>query len=117
MGFKWTTRPDEVFPAGYEAYTQAIHDQIVRLANAYAPLITEDMQRNAGWQDDTGLARASLRSEVYDLVDSIVIAFGHGVDYGKYLETVRAGSLGIVGPTLDKWSEIVWQEVQQLMGH
>lgn len=116
MGFKWTKTPTDTFVPGFEAYRQALHGAILRLANAYAPLITEDMQRNASWKDDTGLARASLHSEVYDLVDSIVIAFGHGVDYGQFLETVRAGSLGIVGPTLDKWSGIIWDKVEQLLG-
>ncbi len=116
MPFKWTKAPSEVFPAGYEAWAEAIRDELVALAEGLAGEIVREMQTDAPWEDRTGLARESLYAEVVDMTHQILIAFGHGVEYGKFLETVRAGSLGIVGPTLDKWSIIVWNRVQQLLG-
>ena len=117
MGFKWTRSPSEVFPEGYRAYTEYVHDQLVEWAEYFADLIERDMQVEAPWKDQSGDTRKALWADVVDLEHKILIVFGHGpeIEHALILETMKAGALGIVAPTFDKWSAIVWDRVRQLM--
>ena len=114
MGFTWKVPPEKAFPELATAYTRAIDAAVLQLANSYAPEIAAWMKQNAPWTDRTGNARQTLDSEVIELAHSIVIAFGHGVDYGKYLENSNAGKYAIIGPALDYFAPRIWADVRGL---
>jgi hypothetical protein len=45
----------------------------------------------------------------------VLIAFGHGVDYGIFLELANAGRFAIVNPALDFFAPKIWADVRRLI--
>lgn len=113
--FRWTAAPVDVFPKGYRQYAMQLQEALTQLALLYAPQIQAWMHANAPWQDRTGNARAALFAEVQTLINGIVLAIGHGVDYGTYLEYAHAGAYSIIGPALDTWSLELWNAIRSLL--
>lgn len=115
ISFTWDVEPERVFGELAQAYVDEIDTAVLQLANRYAPEIAAWMKENAPWTDRTGNARQTLDSEVYELTETVVIAFGHGVDYGIFLEEANAGRFAIVTPAIDYFAPKIWADVQRLM--
>jgi hypothetical protein len=82
-----------------------------KAADELATDIEAYMKANAPWTDRTGDARAGLyatteRSGSLKQGRFTTISFGHGVDYGFFLETMQGGRFSIVGPSLDYWAPL-----------
>jgi hypothetical protein len=58
-------------------------------------------KEQASWTDRTGNARAELDTEVYWDGQTIVWELYHGVEYGKWLETIYSGKFAVIMPTLE----------------
>jgi hypothetical protein len=115
MSFTWQVEPEAAFTEFADEYSKALHTAVYQLALRYAPEIETWMKANAVWTDRTGNARQTLYSEVQDLTDSVLIAFGHGVDYGIFLELANAGRFAIVNPALDFFAPKIWADVRRLI--
>lgn len=113
MGFRWIVDPVSAFMQGFSLYVGQILDIASILANKYAPLIENWMKENALWKDRSGNARQSLWAETRHLGQSIEIAFGHGVEYGVWLETRYQGKYSIIGPALDHFTPLIWAELER----
>ena len=112
----WQTTPEQALGDLAEAYVNAIRAGVLDIAERRAPEITDWMQQNAPWQDITGVARASLFTEVFQLTSDLVeIYMSHGAYYGVFLEIKNAGRFSILTPALDVWSVIVWNDIARMM--
>lgn len=72
---------------------------MVALARRWAGDLEGQMRVKAPWTDRTGVARASLFSDVRLGPDELSIILAHGVDYGVYLELANNGKYAILWPT------------------
>lgn len=109
--FTWQKRPDAVWPIGYELYARQVEACIQNTAQEFTPRIESWMKQNKTWQDRTGNARQALYADVEVLSSLVVITFGHGVDYGIYLEISNQGRYSIVTPAITEFSPLIWQSV------
>lgn len=114
--FRWQVSPSQAFVPGMIAYERRLYGALHRLMATFAQEIEAWMKQNARWQDDSGLARASLWAEVRTLGNDIALAIGHGVWYGLYLETGFAGRYAIITPAMDEFGPRIWAAVLRLMG-
>ena len=115
MSFQWQTTPEEAFVELSEAYAQAIHEAVHAIAQRWAPEIEQWMKQNAIWTDRTGNARQTLWADVVEIANqAVVAAFGHGVDYGTFLELAHGGTYAIVTPALDRFIPLIWRDVAAL---
>jgi hypothetical protein len=116
MSFQWTVTPTQAFVPMTQAYIARIHLGLYRLAQSYAPRIEAWMKANAPWQDITGNLRQALFSDVIEIVNSaVIVILSHGLDYGVFLEMSRGGIWGIIGPALDHFIPLIWQDVQRML--
>lgn len=115
MAIVWTNPPSTAVPDMVTEYRTRLHKRLVYLANAYAPQIESWMKQNAVWTDRTGNARQTLWSEVFDFIDVIVLAFGHGVSYGVFLELANQGRYAIITPALDYFAPKIWRDATELV--
>ena len=74
------------------------------------------MKANAPWQDRTGVARQSLWGAVEEGPSYIKVGYGHGVEYGIYLE-LRSGKgrRPILEPTRDRMAPLFFEDVKRLV--
>ena len=115
-GLVWQTTPEQAFTELADEYASAIHRGVFLLATRYAPEIEAWMKANASWTDRTGNARQTLYAEVTDIVNSAVILFfGHGVEYGVFLELAHGGTYAIVTPALDHFIPRIWADVKAML--
>lgn len=112
MPISWIRRP-EVQARAFEQYTMESFEEAVDTAQRVAKEAEVWMKENAPWTDRTGNARRELYARVTVERDRylIVIRFGHGVDYGIFLELARAGRFGIINPTIDKYGPEFMSEI------
>jgi hypothetical protein len=89
--------------AGMDRYKRDARQALLLLALRFSAEIEETAKRDAPWEDRTGLARISLRSYVEQDEKTTAIYLSHGVFYGIFLETQRAGVNSIILPTLEKF--------------
>ncbi len=116
MSFQWTTRPSAAWPDLAGAYAALIRRSVRTLADRRAPEIEAWMKSNAPWTDRTGNARQTLNTEVDDLAGSAVeIRLAHGMEYGIYLELAHGGNWAIIGPAIDHFAPIIWNDVLALL--
>ena len=86
---------------------------MLRVAERYVVLIEQWMRQHRPWTDRTGDARRLLWIEVFDVVGhAVVIVLNHGVDYGRYLETMQGGRYAIIAPAIDYWGPHIMREIQ-----
>ncbi len=109
-------RPDKVFPEAVDKYIADIQKALYEIVRYFAPKIETWMkqQQNAVWTDRTGNARQALWAEAKMLVDDAVLYFGHGMEYGEYLETMGYGRFAVVTPALDTFGPQIWKAVWDL---
>lgn len=114
-GFEWVVSPIDAFMALYNGQRTAIQQAILALGYKYASDVEAWMKANAPWTDRTGNARQGLFAICDDLVQQVVITFGHYVTYGKYLEFKNQGRFAIVSPALDYFLPLIIADVQALL--
>lgn len=115
MPFEWLQPPSTVFEQMGANYAGIIRNATELLLESYAPRIEEWMKENAPWQDVTGRAREELWAETLQLANDITLAFGHGVEYGDFLELAHGGRFQIVSHALDYWAPKIWADVQEML--
>jgi hypothetical protein len=116
MPIVWDGKPEDIFAANFQTYHQDVEQALKGICDYYAPQIEAWMKQNAPWQDQTGNARQSLHALADDLVNGAYVAFGHGVEYGIWLEITRAGVNGIVMRAFDHWGPLIWSTVEETFG-
>jgi hypothetical protein len=115
MAITWDNPPSTAVPELAAAYERLLHRALYRLALSYAPQIEAWMKQNAAWTDRTSNARQTLWAEAFDFADIVVLAFGHGVDYGVFLELANAGRYSIIFPALDYFSPKIWADAEKIL--
>lgn len=116
MSLIWHNPPGRAWGDLADAYTEAIEEALYRLAQRYAAEIEAWMKDNAPWTDRTGNARQTLYSEAERLVEGAVeIVLAHGMEYGIFLELSNGGTYAVIGPALDTFVPLIWQDVQALL--
>lgn len=124
-GIQWITPPSKLVEA-IDAYGKRALIAVYAVAVYWGQQAQDLARQQANWKNWTGHARSGLffavdgfgqqpitgfvtpgaRTEMSDLVrisgaaDSLVIALGHTVWYGKFLETAHGGRHGIVMATI-----------------
>lgn len=115
MGIRWQTPPEEAFLALADAYIGAINDALFALAQRRAPEIEAWLKANARWIDRTGNARQTLFAEAEKLVQGAAINLGDGMEYFLWLELAHGGTYAIIGPAIDFWGPVLWNDVKELL--
>lgn len=115
MGITWDNPPSTAVPQMVGTYRAKLHRALFILALSYAPRIEAWMKENAVWVDRTGNARQTLWAEVFDFSDVVVLAFGHGVNYGQFLEWANQGRYAIITPALDYFAPKIWADARGLL--
>lgn len=113
--FEWIITPSDAFRALIDWQQQGIQQGLLAIAYYYESEIENWMKANAPWTDRTGNARQSLYAIVDALVEEVVITFGHGVTYGKYLEFKHFGTYAIVAPAIDHFLPLIAKSVWELL--
>ena len=87
---------------GIDRATKALVSDLEAVTKRYAEITEQSAKDNAPWNDRTGQAREGLVAE--GLIDGhdAIIALGHTVDYGLWLEVRWSGRYAIVMPTLEE---------------
>lgn len=115
MPVRWMEDPLSVWTRGLNLYKGAMLQAIAAELEAAADEVESWMRENAPWTDQTGNARQALFARV--VVDSMArMEFGHGVDYGIWLELANSGQYAIVSKALDYWGPRLVQRVKQRLG-
>lgn len=115
MTITWDNPPSTAVPEMVEEYHWQLYRGLWRLATDYAPQVETWMKQNAPWTDQTGNARQTLWSEVFALADVIVLVFGHGMDYGTFLELSNQGRNAVITPALDYFGPLIWNDAKALI--
>lgn len=115
-GLTWDKTPSKMLEDLVTDYARLIREGLMELADAWAPTIEDYMKMNAPWMDRTADARQTLnvRAEM-EGKGVVVLTLAHGMEYGIYLELAHAGAWAIIGPTLDIYSELVWDSVVEML--
>lgn len=100
----WGRFADQIFPDG-----------LLSGLNRAAEMVETYMKANRPWTDRTGDARRGLWSKAWRDGKVFVLAMGHGVHYGIWLEHMQNGRFAIVIPTRSVFAPrlpgIVWGEI------
>jgi len=116
VGIVWDNPPSTAVPDMVDTYRVRLHRALFLLAVSYAPRIETWMKQNAPWTDRTGNARQTLWAEAFDFADVVVLAFGHGVSYGTFLELANQGRYSVIFPALDHFAPKIWADAKRLLG-
>lgn len=114
MPLIWDGEPVDVFTRGFARYDATIQRALRGICDVFVPLIEAWMKQNAPWVDRTSNARQGLYAMADDLVMGAYVAFGHGVDYGTWLEVKRSGYWGILLKAYDHFAPLIWAAVEKL---
>lgn len=118
MSFSWQITPEVAWSAMASDYADIVESDIVALCESLLDPIQEWMRANHGWTNRSGAAEAGLYTDLSHVARmSVTILLSHGpaIEYAEYLETVRAGSLGVIAPAVDWWGPKVFNGVQEIM--
>lgn len=120
-GLRWEQPPEKVWPAGAQAYAQAVRRGVHAVCQRWSAILTNEMKQNAPWTDRTGNARQGLYSTVeppspeqVQTMIELIISHGAAVDYSIFLELANAGRFAIISPTLDANAPRVWADIRGL---
>jgi len=114
-GFEWVISPIDAFGDLIAWQQDGCYQALLAIAYYYESAIENWMKSNGPWVDRTGNARQSLYAIVDELVAEIVITFGHGVTYGKYLEFKNFGRYAVVAPAIDYFLPRIWADIQSVV--
>jgi len=114
-GFVWIVPPSASLIQAIVKYGDRVLQAAYAVATYMALVIEAYARQNARWTDRTGNARAGLHTLVDVAAELVVIYLTHGVDYGKYLETIAAGKWAIIMPALQAHYGQVMQMFQEML--
>jgi hypothetical protein len=126
-GFHWVIPPEKELIPNIEAYGKKMLVAVQAVATFWGQQIQDEARGNAVWEDRTGNARSGLffavdgfglqpitgvvtaeaKQEMSDFevisgdANTLVIALGHTVFYGRYLELSNGGKHAIVMSTIE----------------
>ena len=105
----------EQFNQGFVSYERRVKQAVYQVGQYWAAVFEEYAKREAKWQDQTGNARASLHGFVEQLAgDTVRIYLSGGVFYQIFLETMKAGELSIIWPTIERHLEEIRLMLQRI---
>ena len=137
-GIIWVKAPAALIP-NIRAYQERVNRAIFAVAEYMAQVILNYAKQNAKWTDRTANARNALHAiavmggakgkqsryqgDVRPEIESVVnvaanmvfIYLSHGMKYGKYLETIKAGKWGIIMPSLQSHYGQVMQMLREVL--
>lgn len=126
-GFKWVVAPEDQLIPAINKYGRDVLVAVQAVANYWGQSVQDQGRQDAVWTDRTANARGGLffavdgfglspltgevtpeaKSEMSDVAiesgdaNTLVIAFGHSVFYGKFLELDNGGRYAIVMSTIE----------------
>ena len=124
--FEWIVPPTVLIKA-IEEYGQKALVAVQAAANYWGQSVQDEARQNANWEDRTGNARGGIffavdgfglepitgevtseaKSEMNDVIiesgsrGTLIIALGHTVYYGKFLELSNGGRYAIIMSTIE----------------
>jgi hypothetical protein len=100
----WQIAPDQQLVPNIKAYGDKVWAAIGDLADYFSARLEAAAKAGAPWTDQSGAARAGLRSFTVKAAASVVIYLVHSVFYGLFLElgTRRMAPRPIIMPTLEQ---------------
>ncbi len=137
-GIVWVRAPEALIP-NVHVYQERVTLAIFAVAEYMAQVILNYAKQNAKWTDRTANARNALHAiavmggakgkqsryqgDVEPETESIVnvaaymvfIYLSHGMKYGKYLETIKAGKWGIIMAALQGHYGQVMQMLREVL--
>lgn len=113
-GFFWNVSPQQA-AAEWAAQLERKRAMIRAKMEQRSVEIEEWMKQNASWEDQTGNARRMLTAVVIATGDTFAVQVSHGVPYGADLEFQHAGAYAILGPAIDHWMPILWEDIRQIV--
>ncbi len=137
-GFIWVEAPEDVLIPAIKKYGDRLLYAVYAVGQYMALKIANYARQRAIWIDRTGNARHALHAivvfgktgeikqfngtvapeveHVVDVAKNLVAIFlSHGMDYGKYLETIAAGKYAIVMPALQAHYNEIMAEIQKVL--
>jgi hypothetical protein len=121
IGIEWVTTPTEAWVPGFERWKNQLIRAIEEAMKAREDEITEWMKANHIWKNRTGLAEQGLNTRVFrdGLFVHIVMYYAENTFYSKFLELYmhsgRPDRFSLLGPALDYWSGILWDDIQEIL--
>jgi hypothetical protein len=115
-GFRWEVTPTSAWGDLVDNYYAAIQRGVFAIVLRRAPEVEAWMRSNAPWIDRTGNARQTLHTAVSAMTNEITLYLAHGVTYGVYLELRHSGRYSVIGPALDEFAPVIWNDVKAMMG-
>ena len=127
-GFKWVVSPSQQLIPAIEKYGENVLVAVQAVANYWGQFVQDEARQEASWEDRTANARGGLffavdgfgldtltgtvtpdsKAQMSDVAvesgdkDTLIIALGHTVFYGKYLELSNGGRYAVVMSTIEK---------------
>jgi hypothetical protein len=115
VSFHWESRPEDVFGHMAQSYERALYLGVRAVLTGFAPQIEAWMKANAPWSDKTGNARQALYTALEENEKHLILIADHGMEYGIFLETIKAGQWGIVAPAIDHFAPQIFNAIRQLI--
>lgn len=113
-GIVWRSSPADMAKR-VETYKRNLLAAVFRLAQEWAKQMADEMRATHPWINQTGEAERKLFGRAFRLVAGAVIAIGHGVDYGIYLERRWSGRYAVVMPTIQRNQAQIMKNLQALV--
>ena len=89
---------------------------ILMYATTKANELQAKMKLNRPWTDRTGMAKATLNTQVSQPNPNIIrITLAHGVDYGIWLELAHEKNYAIIAPTVREEGPRIVSDLDNLM--
>lgn len=89
---------------------------VLMFARTHANSLESYMKLNRPWIDRTGMAKATLSTNVSQPDKNLVrITLAHGVSYGIWLELAHEKNYAIIGPTINSEGPKIFDEFNDLM--
>lgn len=138
--FTWDRAPDDVFPAGFDAYVDRLMDALYAIMVEEAPRVQQFMRDNATWHDDHDTGREYLKAAPFrsDTAYKVGIVAYYDLmayrqknpkqdpkfDFGVAHETWTFSKMGVIAiilprrpnTVLGEEAARVWDRVRKLMG-
>lgn len=118
MPFQWDVKPSDVFPQGYQNYTEVVFASGRRVAESRSEDMLNFAKTNAPWTDRTGAARAGLNVQVADspgVIAQVTLSHDPSLPYTLWLEIANQGRFAIIARTIDVYGPIFMRDMQNMM--
>lgn len=97
---------------GMMTYKDKVRFALKQVAQYWGAVFERYAKEEAPWTDRTANARQSLHTWIEELADDTVSLYlSHGMEYGRFLETVGASSVGAETGGAGKYA-IIWPTIE-----